>query len=208
MPEAQDLLGVERGAIVAPAGHGKTELIAKVAALGKRTLVLTHTNAGIQAIRARLKRMRIPRSAVVVDTIAGWCLRYAHAFPGTAQPPVDMPVGAQWDDVHRGVKSALGVPAIRRVVEASYDRILIDEYQDCNGHQHELAIALSAITPTMIFGDPMQGIFEFAGATLSWEREIHATFPLVAELEVPYRWRDKNPALGDWIALIPPKAML
>ena len=52
----------------------------------------------------------------------------------------------------------------------------------------------------MIFGDPMQGIFEFAGATLSWEREIHATFPLVAELEVPYRWRDKNPLLGDWIA--------
>lgn len=200
MPEAQDLLGVERGAIVAPAGHGKTELIAKVAALGKRTLVLTHTNAGIQAIRARLKRMRIPRSAVVVDTIAGWCLRYAHAFPGIAQPPLDMPVGSQWDDVHGGVKSALGVPAIRRVVEASYDRILIDEYQDCNGHQHELAIALSAITPTMIFGDPMQGIFEFAGATLSWEREIHATFPLVAELEVPYRWRDKNPALGDWIA--------
>ena len=80
MPEAQDLLGIERGAIVAPAGHGKTELIAKMAALGKRTLVLTHTNAGIQAIRARLKYMRTPRSAVVVDTIAGWCLRYAHAF--------------------------------------------------------------------------------------------------------------------------------
>jgi DNA helicase-2/ATP-dependent DNA helicase PcrA len=200
MPDAQDLLRVERGAIVAPAGHGKTELIAKVAALGKRTLVLTHTNAGIQAIRARLKRMRIPRSAVVVDTIAGWCLRYAHAFPGVTQPPVDMPVGAEWDDVHRGVRSALDVQAIRGVVEASYERILIDEYQDCNGHQHELAIALSAIAPTMIFGDPMQGIFEFAGATLSWAHEIHAAFPLVAELEVPYRWRDNNPALGDWIA--------
>ncbi|HEX6706082.1 MAG TPA: UvrD-helicase domain-containing protein [Albitalea sp.] len=200
MPEAQDLLGVERGAIVAPAGHGKTELIVKVAALGQRTLVLTHTNAGIQAIRARLKRMRIPRSAVVVDTIAGWCLRYAHAFPGVAEPPTDMPAGAQWDDVHRGVRSALSVPAIRRVVEASYDRILIDEYQDCNSHQHELAIALSGIAPTLIFGDPMQGIFEFAGATLNWEREIHPAFPLVDKLGVPYRWRDKNPALGDWIA--------
>lgn len=200
MPEAEDLLGVDRGAIVAPAGHGKTELIAKVAALGQRTLILTHTNAGIQAIRTRLKRMQVPRSAVMVDTIAGWCLRYAHAFPGVANPPTDMPVGTQWDDVHRGVKSALSVPAIRRVVEASYDRVLIDEYQDCNGHQHALAIALSGIAPTMIFGDPMQGIFEFAGATLSWERDIHPAFPLVAELEVPYRWRNKNPALGDWIA--------
>lgn len=93
----------ERGAIVEPAGRGKTELIAKVAALGRRTLVLTHTSAGIQAIRDRLKRMRVPQSAVVLDFIAGWSLRYAHALPGVANPPSDMPAGAQWDEVHRGV---------------------------------------------------------------------------------------------------------
>lgn len=200
MPEARDLIGLDRGAIVAPAGHGKTELIANVAALGRRALVLTHTNAGIQAIRSRLKRLRVLQSTVAVDTIAGWCLRYAHAFPGVAQPPPDMPVGAQWDDVHRGVRAALSVPAIRQVLEASYDRILIDEYQDCNGHQHALAIELSGIVPTLIFGDPMQGIFEFAGATLSWDGEIHHSFPLVGELETPHRWRDKNPELGEWIA--------
>jgi superfamily I DNA/RNA helicase len=200
MPEPQDLLGIERGAIVAQAGHGKTELIAKVAALGQRTLVLTHTNAGIQAIRSRLKRLRVPQKSVAVDTIAGWCLRYAHAFPGVARPPQDMPVREEWDDVHRGVLAALEIPAIRQVVEASYDRILIDEYQDCNGHQHALASELSGIVPTLIFGDPMQGIFEFAGATLSWEGEIHQRFPLVGELRTPHRWRDKNPALGEWIA--------
>lgn len=199
MPEAADLLGVERGAIVAPAGHGKTELIANVAALGRRSLVLTHTNAGIQAIRTRLKRLRVPQSSVAVDTISGWSLRYAHGFPGTARPPPDLPVGAQWDDVHRGVLNALQILAVRQVVEASYDRILIDEYQDCNGPQHELAIALSGIVPTIVFGDPMQGIFEFAGATLSWEKEIYPRFPLVGELEAPHRWRDKNPELGEWI---------
>lgn len=199
MPEAGDLLGVERGAIVAPAGHGKTELIANVAALGRRTLVLTHTNAGIQAIRTRLKRLRVPQSSVAVDTISGWSLRYAHGFPGTARPPPDLPVGAQWDDLHRGVLNALQIVAVRQVVEASYGRILIDEYQDCNRPQHELAIALSGIAPTIVFGDPMQGIFEFAGATLSWENEIYRQFPLVGELEVPHRWRDKNPELGEWI---------
>ncbi|WP_418319568.1 UvrD-helicase domain-containing protein [Piscinibacter sakaiensis] len=185
---------------MAPAGHGKTELIAKVAALGRRTLVLTHTNAGIQAVRARLKRLRVPQKSVAVDTIAGWCLRYAHAFPGVSNPPADMPVGGQWDDVHRGVLAALGVPAIRQVLDASYDRILIDEYQDCNGHQHALAVELSAIVPTLVFGDPMQGIFEFAGATLSWDGEVHRSFPLVGELETPHRWREKNPELGDWIS--------
>lgn len=199
MPEADDLLGVERGAIVAPAGHGKTELIAKVAALGRRTLVLTHTNAGIQAIRSRLKRLRVPQASVAVDTISGWSLRYAHGFPATARPPDDLPVGAQWDDVHRGVLNALGIPAVRQVVEASYDRILIDEYQDCNGPQHELAMALSGIARTIVFGDPMQGIFEFAGATLSWENDIHRHFPLLGELETPHRWRHKNPELGEWI---------
>jgi DNA helicase-2/ATP-dependent DNA helicase PcrA len=174
-------------------------LIAKVAALGRRTLVLTHTNAGIQAIRARLKRLRVPQSSVAVDTISGWSLRYAHGFPGTARPPGDMPQGAQWDDVHRGVSAALAIPAVRQVVEASYDRVLIDEYQDCNGPQHQLAIDLSGITPTIIFGDPMQGIFEFAGATLSWEGEILRHFPLLGELGTPHRWREKNPELGEWI---------
>lgn len=200
MPEPRDLAELGNAAIVAPAGHGKTELIAKVAALGRRALVLTHTNAGIQAIRARLKRLKVPHSAVAVDTIAGWSLRYAHAFPGIAQPPRDMPVRDEWDGVYRGVDAALAVPAMRKVLEASYDRILIDEYQDCNQHQHALATTMSGIVPTLIFGDPMQGIFEFAGATLSWDGVIHPHFPLAARLETPFRWHEKNPELGEWIA--------
>jgi len=200
MPEPQDIARLGNAAVVAPAGHGKTELIAKVAALGRRALVLTHTNAGIQAIRARLKRLKVPHSAVAVDTIAGWSLRYAHAFPGIAKPPRHMPVRDEWDDVYGGVNAALGVPAMRQVLEASYDRILIDEYQDCNQHQHALAATMSGVVPTLIFGDPMQGIFEFAGATLSWDGVIHPQFPLAARLEEPFRWRDKNPELGEWIA--------
>ncbi|MBB5412140.1 DNA helicase-2/ATP-dependent DNA helicase PcrA [Paraburkholderia sp. HC6.4b] len=200
MLEAEQLLGFSKGAIVAPAGHGKTEQIAKVAALGRRTLILTHTHAGVHAIRSRLKRLKVPHAAAVVDTIAGWSMRYAHAFPGIAQPCEGMPQGAQWDNLYRGTIRALAVGAVRQVVEASYDRILIDEYQDCNGSQHELATTLSAIVPTLIFGDPMQGIFEFAGATLNWETTIFPWFPLVDELDVPHRWRNRNPELGDWIA--------
>ena len=200
MPEASDLLALGNAAIVAPAGHGKTEIIANVAALGRRALILTHTHAGVHAIRARLKRLGVPRARVAVDTIAGWCMRYAHAFPGIAKPPAGMPVGAQWDQLYRGATLALNIGAVREVVAASYDRILIDEYQDCVGLQHALAIALSGIVPTLIFGDPMQGIFEFAGATLSWDNQIHPHFPFAGTLETPHRWAGKNPALGDWIA--------
>jgi DNA helicase-2/ATP-dependent DNA helicase PcrA len=200
MPEVEELFTMGNAAVVAPAGHGKTEVIAKVAAMGRRALILTHTNAGVHAIRARLKRLGVPHLKVAVDTIAGWSMRYAHAFPGIAHPPEGMPQGAQWDQLYRGAAHSLGVQAVREIVEASYDRILIDEYQDCGGLQHELAIALSSIVPTLIFGDPMQGIFEFAGATLSWDDEIHRHFPLAGTLGIPHRWTDKNPELGEWIA--------
>lgn len=201
MPEAIDLFNMGNAAVVAPAGHGKTQIIANVAAFGSRALILTHTHAGVHAIRARLQRLRIPNARVSVDTIAGWCMRYSHAFPGVAQPPDGMPqTAAQWDQLYRGATLALGVKAVREIVSASYDRILIDEYQDCHGLQHQLALALSEIVPTLIFGDPMQGIFEFAGATLSWDGEIHLKFPFAGTLETPHRWAGKNPDLGQWIA--------
>lgn len=208
MPNAAEIREFGNSAIVAPAGHGKTEVIANVAALGRRALVLTHTHAGVDAIRARMRRLGIPARAVAVETIAGWCMRYANAFPSVANPPAGMPQGAQWDQLYQGAILALGVSAIRDVVSSSYDRILIDEYQDCTASQHRLAIALSGIVPTVIFGDPMQGIFEFAGATLSWDGEIHASFPLAGTLDTPYRWQGRNPELGDWIARTRQKLMI
>ena len=201
MANLDALMCIGNAAVVAPAGHGKTEAIAKTAAKGRRTLILTHTHAGVHAIRSRLKRLGIPHARVSVDTIAGWCMRYAHAFPKHAEPPPDMPKnGAEWNQLYRGTRNILDIGPIREIVEASYDRILIDEYQDCGDLQHELASALSEIVPAIIFGDPMQGIFEFAGANLDWNRTIHPRFPLAMTLEEPHRWNAKNPELGRWIA--------
>lgn len=201
MPSAADIAALGNAAVVAPAGHGKTEVIANVAGLGRRALVLTHTHAGVHAIRARMKRLRVPLSSVAVDTIAGWCMRYANAFPSVARPPQGLPRNNnEWNQLYRGAIDALSVSAVRDVLASSYDRILIDEYQDCHALQHQLAIALSQVVPTIVFGDPMQGIFEFAGATLSWDRDIHPFFPLAGNLETPYRWEGKNPELGLWIA--------
>ena len=56
MPEPHELVALGNAAVVAPAGHGKTEIITSIAALGRRALILTHTHAGVHAIRARLKR--------------------------------------------------------------------------------------------------------------------------------------------------------
>lgn len=70
--------GLERASIVAAAGCGKTEQIARaVAYSGQRRLILTHTHAGVDAITARLNKLSVPSDKFKVETIAGWCLRFA-----------------------------------------------------------------------------------------------------------------------------------
>lgn len=54
-----DLRAIERGTVTAPVGCGKTHLIAHALAGhwgNKPILVLTHTNAGVAALRGRLDR--------------------------------------------------------------------------------------------------------------------------------------------------------
>ncbi|KJU79190.1 hypothetical protein N619_13825 [Ectopseudomonas oleovorans] len=200
MATPESILALSRRAVVAPAGHGKTELIAKVAALGKRTLVLTHTHAGVHAIRSRLKRMHVPSEAVVVDTIASWARRYVQAFPGRSGRPELHPSKPNWDDVYLGAVSILQSPVIQKVIKSSYDRALIDEYQDCDQYQHDIAMWLSCIVPTVVFGDPMQGIFEFVENKISWGATVESSFIPAFELQVPHRWTNANAELGRWIA--------
>lgn len=77
------MLGSQRAFAVAAAGCGKTELLGQVVADERsgRQLVLTHTHAGVAAIKKRLTDMHVPHDKFYLDTIAGWCLRYGAAYP-------------------------------------------------------------------------------------------------------------------------------
>ncbi|UDU83115.1 UvrD-helicase domain-containing protein [Pseudomonas sp. HN2-3] len=194
------LMGLSARSVVAPAGHGKTELLARAAAQGQRTLILTHTHAGVHAIAARIRRMGIAKDSVTIDTIASWASRYAYAFPKLSGNPPRNPKGAEWNQVYQGALNVLSSPITWRIVQASYDRAFIDEYQDCEGFQHAIAVTLSRIIPTLVFGDPMQGIFEFVETKINWGERVIPDFPVAAELEEPHRWSTSNPALGKWIA--------
>ena len=80
-----DLLAVERGRITAPAGCGKTQLIANALArhMGpKPILVLMHTNAGVGALRARLDTAGVPHARYRLATLDGFAIRLIRTFLG------------------------------------------------------------------------------------------------------------------------------
>src|SRR5262245_20898282 len=86
MPEDDeiDLLTIQRGTITAPAGCGKTHLIAdalKRHDSAKPVLILTHTNAGVVALRGKLDRLGVPSRAYRLFTIDGWAMRLISMFP-------------------------------------------------------------------------------------------------------------------------------
>ena len=197
------VLGSNRGLIVAPAGCGKTHLITETLAVAdkKPYLVLTHTTAGIAALNQRLKRLGVPNKNYVVSTIDGWARQISIFFPvscnvkATPDNPRDY-----YLELRRGVGGYIVSGHISEIISSSYSRLLVDEYQDCDADQHALICSLSEVLPTTVFGDPMQCIFNFGGPMPSWDGEVTSRFPVISELNTPWRWNNSGtPELGQWI---------
>ena len=70
----ETVLNAARGLVVAPAGCGKTHLIidALKAHTEKPNLVLTHTTAGVAALKQRLKKIGVLKKHYRIATIDGW----------------------------------------------------------------------------------------------------------------------------------------
>lgn len=86
------------------------------------------------------------------------------------------------------------------VLRASYARLLVDEYQDCDKRQHALVYYAAQVLPSCVLGDPMQAIFDFAGPLPDWNNEICKHFPLIGQLSKPWRWLNAGTeAFGQWL---------
>ncbi len=189
-----------------PAGTGKTEtitmLVSKLAAEGKRALVLTHTHAGVDALRRRLKKYKVPGRLVSVRTLDSWCFNIIANFPTLSN--IEVSTEPDWtlhEEYHQAGARAVPFTAIRRMLQLSYDVLVVDEYQDCQLHQHELVKAISRSVPTCVFGDRMQGLFFWSNSSVIWERDVVTSFPAVSVPVTPWRWLNRNPELGNWLLL-------
>ncbi|WP_342649231.1 UvrD-helicase domain-containing protein [Pseudomonas sp. REB1044] len=189
-----------KGYVIAPAGYGKTHLIAlAVRAASGRQLVLTHTFAGVNSIKTKMTALGVPSSMYQVDTIASWSLRLCLAYPKTSGWCTDSPADDQWNQLYASCSELLRRSFIRRAVASTYAGLYVDEYQDCSELQHSLVYNLAEFLPCRVLGDPMQSIFDFDDAKpVDWETSVYPTFECLGELDIPWRWIE-NPRLGAWL---------
>lgn len=202
-----DLKEILEGSISAPAGCGKSHLICDAITrhdAAKPILVLTHTNAGVGALKTRLSR-KAPEDVYRISTIDGWSLRLIAMFPKRAghdpevlklsNPRTDYPA------ISKATETLLASGAIDDVLSATYSRLIVDEYQDCSPSQHRIITTLSKVLPTVVLGDPLQAIFGFRGAVpLDWATEVEAVFPVAGALTRPHRWINAGEeSFGRWL---------
>lgn len=202
-----DILQINRGTITAPAGCGKTHLIAEALTRhsgGMPILVLTHTNAGVVALRNRLDRMGVsPRNYRVV-TIDGWAIRLISTFPArSGHDPGILKLtrpGTDYPNIREAAWRLLRSKHINDVLEASYNRLIVDEVQDCSIHQLAIVYHASSVLPTCLLGDDMQAIFDFGDQLADWQNYVCKYFPIVGELTTPWRWRNAGTEeFGRWL---------
>lgn len=209
---AVELLSAVRGSVSAPAGCGKTQLIADILKHqppGKPALVLTHTNAGKAALEGRIKKAGVPAGVARVSTIDSWAIGLGHKFPRRCGLPrqtlnVENPRD-DYPNIRKAVAAMLAAGHVDDALRCTYARLLVDEYQDCSLDQHAIVTAAARTLRTLVFGDPLQAIFRFGGPIVDWAHHVEPQFPFVAELSTPWRWINTGAErLGQWLLEIRP----
>jgi hypothetical protein len=204
-----DLRAIGRGLVIAPAGCGKTQLITDALARHGGTnpiLVLTHTNAGVAALRGRLEKASVKPAAYRAATLDGFAIRLITTFPQRAghDPRIVNGGRPNYETIRDAAARLVAAGHVHDILAASYERLFVDEYQDCSIRQHALVTWPAQSLPTAIVGDPFQSIFGFGADRLAdWQTEVVPFFPVVGELTTPWRWNNAGAAdLGNWLLSI------
>lgn len=189
----------QKSLLIAPAGHGKTHAIIECLhhTTGKQ-LILTHTHAGIASLKEKIKALGIETQKYHIETISGFVQKYVHAYVNKNEIPPQEDNKRYYTFLVTKGREIITLPVIQNVITTSYSGIFVDEYQDCTLQQHALIMCLSNNLPIRIFGDPLQGIFEFSDPLVNFDNKEHlGDFSHNTHtLETPWRWNKSNIQLG------------
>jgi len=198
-----DFLNNPKGLMIAAAGHGKTYCITECVKLSNDKycqLVLTHTHAGISSLKEKFSEKCINTRKYDIQTITGFSQRLVFAFCNKNDIPYSQDDNLYFPWVIKKATQLLSIKSIQKIIQISYHGLFVDEYQDCDISQHSLVMLLANLIPVHIFGDPLQGIFDFNGKKVNFAKDLNqfAQFNL---LQKPWRWliNNNNPELGKCI---------
>ena len=202
--EWNKLISKNTAAVIAPAGHGKTEMLVEIVerSVG-RLLLLTHTNAGVDAIKKRMKKKNISSDRYNVETIASFCIKWCTSYCSICNidkslSPIDKgQASAYYSQFYLGAITLFSKSWIGTVLRATYSRVIVDEYQDCTLEHHNIMLQVCKHLPLIAFGDPMQSIFSFAGPLVDWN---NLEYPIVDIKTHPWRWETTNVQLGRYLS--------
>lgn len=198
----QAIAHASSGFVEAPAGCGKTDAIVRTVGgyCDGRQLVLTHTHAGVDALRQRFRQHSVPTAKYHVDTIAGWSWGWVSKYPNNAGYQGSIEI-AEWNNVYSGMSTLLEKRFVTRGILNSYTGLIVDEYQDCTVPMHELITKLKHLLPCRVLGDDLQGVFGFRDDPLIGWADVRAEFVNdLGALETPHRWiKAGNEPLGRWL---------
>ncbi len=189
-------------AIIAPAGHGKTEMITDlVDKIPGEKLVLTHTNAGVSALQQRLNRKQISHDKYNLKTISSFCMQWCGAYPVTAKIDLSIRITDTqfYNSQYCGATQIFAHNWARCVLENTYTCVIVDEYQDCTVKQHQIFLEINKTVPVYVLGDPLQSIFGWADKLVSWK---DMPFKKIDIETAPYRWQKSNITLGHYLATV------
>jgi len=202
----EEFLSQERSLLIAPAGYGKTYTIVQcVKEAEGKSLILTHTHAGVAALKNALKEQQIDKKCYEIETITSYAQKYVKAYCAETLP--DITDKNYWIFILEKAEEIFKNTHIKDVVKKTYSQLFVDEYQDCTLSQHKVILAISESIPTHILGDPLQGIMDFNKETdplVSFYNDDLKDFTQTSELSIPHRWQKEgnNSTLGEYLVNI------
>lgn len=203
-----EFLNNDKSLLIAPAGYGKTytivQCIKKSEGKGK-SLILTHTHAGVAALKNALKEQQIDKKCYEIETITSYAQKYVKAYCAETLPEITDK--NYWIFILEKAEKIFNNTHIKDVIKKTYSQLFVDEYQDCTLSQHKVILAISKSIPTHILGDPLQGIMDFnkkIDPLVSFYNDDLKDFVRTTELSIPHRWQKEgnNPTLGEYLVSI------